>query len=174
MSKLQTNVVVVFYGSGDTGKTTVLNIVINKLHNLGAKICFDDRRQRVRRLGAPNDRITVLEYQGHMIAVSTSGDSKAEIAKGISKLSVFFSDARKQCDCLICSSRTNKIDDTINSTADAKTKIFISNIAVNKNEGHINVPKSTSELRAHFNEWQAFCLLRTIEYTNDSLTAGIL
>ena len=86
--------VIVLWGKGQRGKTTTLNLLIEKLISSGAAV--------LRGAPASNPEINcwvILEYQGRKIGIITAGDDEKTLDYYFRKLCI-------RCDVYICASRT--------------------------------------------------------------------
>ena len=75
------NKILVVYGEGNTGKTTVVNDIYNELINKGAAVVV--ARKKIG--GDINDFTGVLEYKGKKIGFLSMGDFRKKVDEYVSK-----------------------------------------------------------------------------------------
>ncbi len=80
------------YGAPDSGKTSVLNSLINKLT---AEHCSYDLLESI----GESDRVAIFDVKGRKIGICTQGDYVTQVESNLNKL-------EGHCDIIFCATRT--------------------------------------------------------------------
>ena len=142
--------VIVLWGKGQRGKTTTLNLLIEKLISSGAAV--------LRGAPASNPEINcwvILEYQGRKIGIITAGDDEKTLDYYFRKLCI-------RCDVYICASRTK------GSSCQYIKNRFQDHLIVWQEKWSVGIEGSRKtsvedDLRKDANEKQVKGLIRTID-----------
>lgn len=90
--------VIALWGKGGTGKTTTLNILIDRMKSISRLV--DIGKISV----APKDNWAIFEYKGKMVGIVTAGDDGNVLKEGFKELD----QKCELCDVYVCATRTKR------------------------------------------------------------------